>query len=290
MNRILVIGAKGMLGRDLTKELRFSFPEDEVLEWDIDEIDIRQEESTLTKIEGARPTIVIHAAGYTDVDGCETNESEAFRVNAGGTRHVAMGAMRCGARVVYLSTDYVFDGKKGEPYLEEDPPNPLNHYGHSKWKGEQYVHELGKDGLIVRTQWLYGRYGKNFVTAILRQAKEKSLLSIVDDQIGSPTYTVDLSKAISVLIRQKASGIFHVANSEFCSWHTFGQTILECSGTEGITVIPIPTKELGRPATRPLFSVLNTRKFREETGMTLRPWFEALKDFLTLLQKEREPA
>jgi dTDP-4-dehydrorhamnose reductase len=290
MSRILVIGAKGMLGKDLTKEFKFSFPEDEILEWDINEIDIREEESTLAKIERARPAIVIHTAGYTDVDGCETNASEAFEVNAEGTRHVATGAKRCGARVVYLSTDYVFDGKKGKPYLEEDPPNPLNHYGHSKWKGEQYIHELGRDGLIVRTQWLYGRYGKNFVTTILRQAKEKNILSIVDDQIGSPTYTVDLSKAISVLIQQKASGIFHVVNSEFCSWHAFGQTILEYSGMDGITVIPIPTKELGRPATRPLFSVLSTQRFREQTGMTLRPWSEALKDFLALLRKEKEPA
>ncbi|OGP91150.1 MAG: dTDP-4-dehydrorhamnose reductase [Deltaproteobacteria bacterium RBG_16_47_11] len=285
MNRILVIGAKGMLGRDLTQELQFSFPEDEILEWDIDEIDIREEMSTLTKIEKTRPAIVIHAAGYTDVDGCETNESEAFRVNAEGTRHVAMGAMRCGARVVYLSTDYVFDGKKGEPYLEEDLPNPLNRYGHSKWKGEQYIHELGRDGLIVRTQWLYGRYGKNFVTTILRQAKEKNLLSIVDDQIGSPTYTVDLSRAISVLIQQKANGIFHVVNSESCSWYSFGQAILQYWGMEGVTVVPMSTKELGRKATRPLFSILNTRRFREETGMTLRPWSEALKDFLTLLRK-----
>lgn len=288
MSRLLVIGAKGMLGRDLTKELQFSFPGDEVLEWDIDEIDIREEESTLTKIERVRPAIVIHAAGYTDVDGCETNESEAFRVNAEGTRHIAMGAKQCGARVVFLSTDYVFDGKKGKPYLEEDPPNPLNHYGHSKWKGEQYVYELGRDGLIVRTQWLYGRYGKNFVTTILRQAKEKKVLSIVDDQIGSPTYTVDLSKAISVLIKQKASGIFHVVNSESCSWYSFGQAILQSWGIEGVTVAPMSTTELGRPATRPLFSVLSTRRFQEETGMVLRPWSEALKDFLTLLRKERE--
>lgn len=288
MSRILVIGAKGMLGRDLTEELKVSFPDEEVLGWDIDEIDIREEEGTLTKIERAHPAIVINAAGYTDVDGCEANEKEAFAANAEGMRHVAMGARRCGARAIYLSTDYVFDGRKGKPYLEEDPPKPLNIYGRSKWKGEQYIHELGRDGLIVRTQWLYGRCGNNFVTAILRQAGEKKVLSIVDDQIGSPTYTVDLSRAISILIRQKARGIFHVVNSESCSWHTFGQAILKCSGMEGINVIPISTEQLGRKAVRPSFSVLNTRKFREETGMDLRPWPEALKDFLSILRKERE--
>ena len=132
---------------------------------------------------------------WTDVN---RNEEKAFAINAEGMRHVALGALRCRAKVVYLSTDYVFDGKKREPYVEDDPPNPLNVYGHSKLKGEQYVQELMEDSLIVRTQWLYGRYGKNFVTSVLRQAKEKRVLSIVDDQIGSPTYTVDLSKALSV--------------------------------------------------------------------------------------------
>ncbi|MDI7261753.1 MAG: dTDP-4-dehydrorhamnose reductase [Thermodesulfobacteriota bacterium] len=288
MSRILVIGAKGMLGRDLTEELRFSFPDEEVLGWDIDEIDIREEDSALTKIERAHPAIVINAAGYTDVDGCEANEREAFAVNAEGTRHVAMGARRCGARAIYLSTDYVFDGGKQEPYVEEDPPRPLSIYGHSKRKGEQYIQELGGDGLIVRTQWLYGRYGNNFVTAILRQAGEKKALSIVDDQIGSPTYTVDLSRAITILIRRKARGIFHVANSESCSWHTFGQAILKCSGLEEVKVTPISTRESNRKALRPSFSVLNTRRFREETGMTLRPWSEALKDFLSILRMEME--
>ena len=204
---------------------------------------------------------------YTDVDGCELDEKKAFAINAEGMRHVALGALRCGAKVVYLSTDYIFDGEKREPYLENDPPNPLNIYGRSKWKGEQYVQRLAEDGLIVRTQWLYGKYGNNFVTSILRQAKEKKVLSIVNDQIGSPTYTVDLSKAISILIRCDARGIFHVANSDLCSWYTFGQAILKLSGMEGVKVIPISSKELDRKAVRPSYSVLNTQKLKQETGM-----------------------
>ena len=146
--------------------------------------------------------------------------------------------------------------KKREPYLESDPPHPLNVYGRSKWKGEQYVQELVKDALIIRTQWLYGRYGKNFVTSILRQAREKKVLSIVNDQIGSPTYTVDLSKAISALIQYDARGIFHVANSDLCTWYTFGQAILKLSGMDKVKVIPISSKELARPAVRPSYSVL----------------------------------
>ena len=283
MGRILVIGAKGMLGTDLIEVLPISFPNDEILGWDIDDIDIREEKNTVTKIENLRPEIVINVAGYTHVDGCELNEKEAFSANAEGMKHIALGAQRCGAKVIYLSTDYIFDGKKKEPYLEDDLPNPINVYGHSKWKGERYVQEMTKDGLIVRTQWLFGRYENNFVISILRQAKEKKILSIVNDQIGSPTFTIDLSKAISMLIRFKACGIFHVTNSDLCSWYTFGQAILKLSGMEDVRVIPISSKELGRQAIRPSYSVLNTQKFKWETGMVLRPWSEALKDYLSML-------
>jgi dTDP-4-dehydrorhamnose reductase len=250
------------------------------LEWDIDELDIREEKRTVTKIESFRPEIVINVAGYTDVDGCELNEEKAIAVNAEGMKHVALGALRCSAKLVYLSTDYIFDGKKKEPYLEDDPPHPLNAYGRSKWKGEQYVRELVEDALIVRTQWLFGKYGKNFVTSVLHQAREKKVLSIVNDQIGSPTYTVDLSEAISVLLQDDARGVFHVANKDLCTWYTFGQAILKLSGMERVKVIPISSKELGRPAIRPPYSVLNCQKLRQVTGMTLRSWSEALKDFL----------
>jgi len=285
MRRILVIGAKGMLGRDLVKVLYSTFQTDkqsvwEVLEWDIDEIDILEEKRTVSKIESFYPEIVINVAGYTDVDGCESNEEKAFAVNTEGMKHVALGALQCRAKVVYLSSDYIFDGGKKEPYLEDDAPNPLNVYGRSKWKGEQYVRELLEDALIIRTQWLYGRFGNNFVSSILRQAREKKVLSIVNDQIGSPTYTVDLSEAISVLLKFGARGVFHVANSDLCTWYTLGQAILKLSGMERVKVIPISSKELGRPAIRPPYSVLNCQKLKQVTGMTLRPWAEALKDFI----------
>jgi dTDP-4-dehydrorhamnose reductase len=281
MRKILVIGAKGMLGKDLVEVLRSSLRGDEVFGWDIDEIDITEENKTVTKIESIQPGIVINVAAYTDVDGCELHEEKAFAINAEGMRHVALGVGRCGAKVVYLSTDYIFDGKKGKPYFEDDPPHPLNVYGRSKLKGEQYVQELVKDALIVRTQWLYGKYGNNFVASILRQAREKKVLSVVDDQIGSPTYTVDLSKAISILIQREAHGIFHVANSNLCTWYDYAQRILTLSGAKGVKVLPISSKELSRPAPRPSYSVLDTQKLKREVGMTLRPWFEALKDYLS---------
>jgi len=280
MSRILVVGAKGMLGRDLVEVLRSSSRKDEVVGWDLEDIDIREEQRTIAKIGSVYPEIVINAAAFTDVDGCESNEEKVFAINAEGMRHIALGALRCHARVVYFSSDYVFDGKKKEPYLESDPPHPLNVYGRSKLKGEQYVQKLVENSLIVRTQWLYGRYGNNFVKSILRQAREKRVLSIVNDQIGSPTYTADLSKAISVLIRCDVKGIVHVANSDFCTWYTFGQAILKLAGIMGVKIIPISSKELGRPAPRPSYSVLSTQKLKREIGMTLRPWSEALKDYL----------
>jgi dTDP-4-dehydrorhamnose reductase len=284
--RMLLIGAKGMLGRDLLNILQSSdgtdsFKNVEVIGWDVDEIDIRQEVGTLSKIESLRPDVVIHLAAYTDVDGCEINPEEAFRVNAEGTKHVARGARACGARVVYLSTDYVFDGEKKEGYVESDSPRPLNVYGQTKLKGEQYLQERVEDHLIIRTQWLYGKYGKNFVSSILRQAREKQTLTIVNDQIGSPTYTVDLSKAIRTLIQHNSRGIFHVANQEVCTWYTFAQAILKLSRLEGISLIPISSKELSRRAVRPSYSVLNTDKLRRETGMSLRSWSEALKEYLS---------
>jgi len=286
MRRLLVIGAKGMLGRDLVDTLRFSFRPNqdwEILEWDIDEIDIQEENITVTKIENMKPQIVINLAAYTDVDGCELNEEKAFAVNAEGMRHVALGALKCNAKVVYISTDYVFDGEKKEPYKEEDSPHPLSVYGRSKLRGEQYVQELVEDSLIIRSQWLYGRHGKNFVNTILREAREKKVVSIVDDQTGSPTYTVDLATAIADLIHRRARGIFHVANSDSCTWFAFGQTILKLSGLLEVRVLPISTKELGRPAARPLYSVLSTQKLRREINMTLRPWSQALREYIKSL-------
>jgi dTDP-4-dehydrorhamnose reductase len=281
MRKILVIGAKGMLGRDLVETLQSSFPKDELTGWDLEEIDIQEERNTITQIGNLDPGVIINVAAYAEVDGCELNEKKAFAINAEGMKHVALGAMTCKAKLVTLSTDYVFDGKKGSPYLEEDPPNPLNVYGRSKWKGEQYVRELTKDALIVRTQWLYGKHGKNFVASILRQAREKDVLSVVNDQVGSPTYTLDLSQAIALLIERRARGIFHVANSDSCTWYHYARTILELSGIGGVKVVPISSKELAYPAVRPAYSVLDTEKLKKETGLTLRPWVEALRDYLS---------
>ena len=288
MKRILVIGAKGMLGRDLVEVLRASSG-DEVIGWDIDEIDIRVEKDTVAKIDRVRPDIVVNVAAYTNVDECESQAEKAFAVNAEGMRHVALGAVKCGAKVVYTSTDYVFDGQKGSPYVEDDLPHPLNVYGRSKLQGERYVQELTDDGVIVRTQWLFGKHGNNFVASVLRQAGEKKEFSIVDDQVGSPTYTVDLAKALSALLQRGAKGIFHATNSNTCTWFEFGRSVLEFSGISGVSVLPISSAALNRRAVRPPYSGLSCQKLKQVTGMTLRPWSEALKEYLNSLRERTEP-
>jgi dTDP-4-dehydrorhamnose reductase len=283
MRRILIIGARGMLGQDLAARLRSS-PGAEVVAWDIEEIDIRVEKETVAKIGDLRPDMIFHLAAFTQVDACESEMEKAFAVNAEGTKHVAQAAVGCGAKVVFLSTDYVFDGGKKVPYREDDPPHPINVYGQSKWQGELYLQRLSADALIVRTQWLYGRFGSNFVTAILRQAKEKGELQIVTDQTGSPTYTVDLANVLSALAWQKFRGVFHVVNSGSCTWYEFGRTILRLAGLSQVRVVPVSSEAIRRPARRPSFSVLSCQKLKERAGLTLRPWQEALEDYLISLK------
>lgn len=290
MKRILVIGARGMLGRELIGVLQ-SAPEVtglgwEVHGWDIEEIDICEERETISKIEGLRPSIIVHLAAFTAVDACESEIEKAFAVNAEGTRHVALGASRCGASMAYLSTDYVFDGTKGKPYIEEDPPQPLNVYGRSKLMGERYVEALCSDALIVRTQWLFGKHGNNFITSIVGQAREGREVRVVNDQTGVPTYTLDLAKALWVLLQHGARGIFHVVNNGSCTWYEFARTIFQFLGLDERQVVPISSHELGRPAARPAYSILSCRKLEREMGLTLRSWSEALEEYLQYLKPE----
>jgi dTDP-4-dehydrorhamnose reductase len=279
MARILVIGAKGMLGTDLVDTLRAS-SRDDVIPWDIDEIDIRIEKETVGKIARLSPEVVINCAAWTNVDDCEARSESASLINAEGMRHVALGARECRAKVVYLSTDYVFDGRKSSPYAETDLPNPLSVYGRSKLQGERYVQDLVENALIVRTQWLYGRHGRNFVSAILGQARQSKSLSIVNDQTGSPTYTIDLAKAIAALVGRNCRGIFHVANSGYATWFEFGWMIVKCSGIPDVSIKAISSQELGRVAVRPSYSGFDCSKLKDATGIAMRPWSEALEEFL----------
>jgi dTDP-4-dehydrorhamnose reductase len=233
--------------------------------------------SVVDVIARAEPDVVIHAAAYTDVDGAEAHPDLAFAVNARGSRHVAEGAARAGARLIAVSTDYVYDGAKPTPYREDDATAPLGVYGRSKLEGEREMLKVLDGTLILRTAWLYGR-GKNFVETILRLAAERDELRVVDDQVGSPTSASDLASAIVALLAKPCAGVYHAVNSGTCSWYVFAREILALSGLER-RVVPISSAELKRPAPRPANSVLDCSKLRS-LGITMRPWREALVDYL----------
>ena len=274
IKKILITGAKGMLGHDLIDKLK----DYEIIATDIDELDVTKE-SAISQIKDSNPDIIVHLAAYTDVDGCEDNISQAFEVNALGTRNVAIASKELDIPMIYISTDYVFDGKKDSPYFEFDTPNPLNIYGKSKLAGEWFTQNLSPFPIIVRTSWLYDKYGKNFVYTILNLAKRNNTLKIVDDQIGSPTYTKDLAEALKLIIGSPQPGIYHVTNSGFCSWYEFAKEILSLK-TINVNVIPIKSEELKRPATRPKNSKLHNFIFYKTYGIHLPNWRSALKSFL----------
>lgn len=275
--KILVLGAKGMLGRDLVPILAIDH---QVLSRDIDDFDITEANRVQEEIRQLRPQVVINAAAYTNVDGCESNKELAFSVNAVGPGNIAHACALIKAKIIHLSTDYVFDGLSSRPYQEEDPPHPLNIYGLSKLQGEMNIQKSSAEYLIIRTQWLYGAYGKNFVDTISKAAEKEKELRVVDDQKGSPTYTKDLSWAIKVLLEKEARGMVHVANSGSCTWFEFAREILKELKFDHVRLIPITSSELSRPAKRPANSVLNCQKFEKLTGRRLRPWREALRDYL----------
>ena len=272
---ILVVGANGMLGRDLMALLG-----ERGRGVDIPDIDITSLESVLRVVSTFKPEVVINCAAYTDVDGCESNVETAMTVNGEGVGYLAMACRDCNAVLVQISTDYVFDGGKGTPYGVDDPPCPLSIYGESKLAGEMNA-AFCPDHLIVRTQWLYGIHGKNFVETMLRLGAEKDELAVVDDQIGSPTWTVDLARAIMALVDTGCRGTYHAANGEYCSWNEFAKTIFAESGLN-VTVKPQSTSELNRAARRPLYSTLDCARLVSDTGFQPQSWRTALKGYLAL--------
>lgn len=272
---ILVVGHKGMLGQDLLALLG-----DKGQGVDLPEIDITDLLSVQQVLTELKPQVVINCAAYTDVDGCESNAETAMQVNGEGVAFLAMITKEIGAKLVQVGTDYVFDGSKGSPYLEDDLQKPLNIYGESKLAAELNV-DINPDNLLVRTQWLYGLYGKNFVETMLKLGQERKELTVVDDQIGSPTWTVDLARGILALVEQDCRGVYHCANSGHTSWNGFAQAIFEEAGMD-VKVLPMSTEQLNRPARRPLYSTLDCSKLMQDTGFQPQPWRAALQQYLKL--------
>jgi dTDP-4-dehydrorhamnose reductase len=272
--RIIITGCKGQLGRALEQALAH----DQLLGLDLPEWDMADPAGAVQTIVEFRPDVVIHAAAMTNVDACEQDPDAAFRANVLGTYHVTLACGQCGAALVHISTNDLFDGTLGRPYYEWDTPAPRSVYARSKAGAEFYVRTLLQRFYIVRTAWLYARGGNNFVTKILAAADRLGALRVVTDEVSSPTYAPDLAGAIARLIQTGHYGIYHFTNSGFCSRYDWAGEILRLAGREQVPVEPITTDQYPRPAPPPLYTPL-MNLFGAALGITLRPWQQALQEY-----------
>ncbi|MEK6725509.1 MAG: dTDP-4-dehydrorhamnose reductase [Deltaproteobacteria bacterium] len=289
--KLALIGANGMLAR-MVRHVAPSIYD--ITSFDLPDFDITNRDLVLSAMMHLRPYVIVNCAAYTDVDRCETNEELALLVNGSGPGYLAEAALDTGATLVHISTDYVFTGDKTEPYSEDDPTGPLSSYGQSKLEGEKAIMSSGLSRyFIIRTSWLYGPGGKNFVETILRLAGEREELRIVADQHGSPTYTEDLANAISSLLEiedaQRPYGIYHVSNSGSCSWYEFAVEIVRLARLNKLPIkveriIPISTEDFPLPAKRPSYSVFSKQKYETITGQIMPEWRESLIKYFAVRQ------
>ena len=273
--RIAITGGLGQLGRSLSQVLA----NHELLIIDLPELDITDGSSVMDCLKQWQPDLVIHCAAYTDVDGCARNPELAYQVNALGTQNVALACKAAGAAMVHLSTNEVFAGDDPGGYQEWRPLGPINAYGRSKAAAEYFVSHIMARFFIVRTAWLYAPGGRNFIHAIIEKAREGKPLKVVVDEIGNPTYVVDLAGAIHDLIASEQYGAYHFTNSGSCSRWAFAQEILKLSDLEHVPVIPTLSSNYKRASTPPLYGAL-INEAGAANGITLRPWSEALAEYI----------
>lgn len=274
---LLITGSKGQLGIELIKQLSGN-KQYKLIETDVHNLDITNQKQVFELVQEKRPYAIINCAAFTNVDLCESKEADAFRVNAVGAQNLSVAAFSIGAKIVQVSTDYVFDGTGETPKREYDKTNPQSVYGSSKELGEMLVRQTNPTHFILRTAWLYGE-GNNFVRTMLRLAGEKSELNVVNDQFGSPTSTVDLARCIIDLIHTESYGTYHTTCEGQCSWYDFAKKIFELKGLN-VKVNSITSEELDRPAPRPKYSVLDNFMLKLVGMNSFRHWEEALKEYL----------
>jgi dTDP-4-dehydrorhamnose reductase len=272
--RVTIFGATGLLGKDLMR----LWHGDELVGLGSKHADIRDANRVREAVEQSRPDWIVLAAAYTNVDDCESHSELAFAVNRDGPVHVARAAKQAGAKLLFLSSDYVFDGKKTTPYEAEDARNPQSVYGRSKAEAEIGLLEVLPEACIARTSWLFGTGGKCFPDTILKLAANRSSLDVVSDQRGDPTYSVDLAGAIIELCRKDAAGIVHVSNAGECSWFEFAREVVQRAGLS-TEVRPVSSQQMARPAPRPAYSVLSSKSL-QPYGIEMPTWQDALQRYL----------
>jgi dTDP-4-dehydrorhamnose reductase len=287
MSRVLLTGGRGLLGKEIVKAFR---PRFEVRETDLAELDVTSLASCRAAVSGYRPEVVIHCAAYTAVDRAESEPDAAFAINEGGTRNVAVACRENGALLVTFGTDYVFDGTLSRPYREDDPVRPLSVYGKSKLAAEEALRGEGCEHLLVRTQWLYGPGGKNFILTILDKAAKGETLRVASDQTGCPTFTVDLADAVLRLVTAGGRGTVHFSNEGETNWFDLARFVTKGQLFRSATLLPAATRDLPYPAPRPAYSVLSKEKYRSITGVSPRPWDVAVEEFLASLPAGRPSA
>ena len=278
--KILITGSNGMLGQDLVEVLKDNH---ELILTTSKTLDITDKKHVIDFISDSKPDLVINSAAYTDVDGCETNQDIAYAVNGEGVKNLALACSEVDCPLVHVSTDYVFKGDNTRPWVEDDEIGPISVYGKSKLQGEEAIQEILDKFYILRTAWLYGTNGKNFPKTMLELAENHSEITVVYDEVGTPTYTPDLAKAIAELIETDKYGIYHLTHSGHCSWCEFARYIFEIADVD-VKVIPVTASEFARPAPRPHYSVLDNKNWVKNGFEPLRSYKEAIKEYIELIK------
>lgn len=281
--KVLVTGVKGQLGYDVVRELQSRGHE--AIGVDIEEMDITDETAVSRVMEETAPEAVIHCSAFTAVDRAEEEQELCYKVNVQGTENIAKMCQKLGCKMLYLSTDYIFSGEGQRPWEPEDTPSPLNSYGQSKYQGEVALRQYVDKYFIVRISWVFGINGNNFIKTMLRLGKEKGAVKVVDDQIGSPTYTFDLAKLLVDMIETEQYGAYHVTNEGICSWYEFAKEIFQEANMKEVTVTPVSSEEFPVKAKRPKNSRMSKEKLVQNGFSLLPSWQDAVKRYIEELKK-----